>query len=99
MYNGARQLSMPTPHLPTARSKNNTHNVCATACNSPPIKNITQPTRMVRFLLNRSTSGEQVKLPKNAPSSSDDVSSPFINGVSGKREVKYGMARIAETTP
>src|SRR5277367_5031438 len=91
MYNGARQLNMPTPHPPTARPTNKTHNFPAMACKNPPTKKITQPNRIVRFRLYLSASGEHVKLPKNAPSSSVDVNIPFINGVKGNNERKCGI--------
>jgi hypothetical protein len=99
IYNGARQLSIPTPHPPTARPINKTHNFLATACKNPPTRNTTHPSRIVRFRLYLSATDEHVKLPKKAPSSREEVSIPFINGVSGKSDLKYGMTSIADTIP
>jgi hypothetical protein len=99
MYNGARQLNIPTPHPPIARPKNNTHNARDKACSNPPHKNITQASNIVRLRLYLSARWEQVKLPKKAPSSREEVSMPFMSGVRGKRSLKGGMMRIAETMP
>src|SRR5579862_5546239 len=88
MYNGAKQLSIPTPQPPAALPTNNVHNLVEIACKNPPSRNMIQPKRIVRFLENRSARDEQVRLPQNAPSSRDEVRRPFIKGVNGKRFLK-----------